>query len=192
VQFLLISISLMAMVGVALFLGGTEVGLFALSSFLILLYTRIKQEEILDNYTRGQIKGYITANPGDHYNSIKNALELNNGTLAYHLRKLESESIIKSRTDGIYKRFYPYGMRVPEPNGKTLTEIQKVILGRVAETPGISQKEIAGFLQVSSGTINYHMETLIKLGRVIRKRDGMKVRYYIVETTFTEVAEGVA
>lgn len=192
VQYLLVSMSIVAVAGVALFLGGTEIGILALFSFLMFLYTRIKQEEILDNFTRGQIKGYITANPGDHYNSIKQALDLNNGTLAYHLKRLENEGIIKSRADGIYKRFYPYEMRVPEPDGKALTEMQKLILGRVSETPGISQKDIAGFLRVSSGTINYHMETLIKMGRVVRKRDGMKVRYYLVETSFTDVVEGVA
>jgi predicted transcriptional regulator len=192
VQYLLISVSLMAVAGVALILGGTEIGILALFSLLMFLYTRIKQEEILDNFTRGQIKGYITANPGDHYNSIKQALDLNNGTLAYHLKRLENEGIVKSRTDGIYKRFYPYEMRVPEPDGKALSEMQKLIIGRVSETPGISQKDIAGFLRVSSGTINYHMETLIKMGRVVRKRDGMKVRYYLVETSFTDVAEGVA
>jgi PKD repeat protein/predicted transcriptional regulator len=192
VQYVLISASVMAMAGVAIFLGTTEIGIFALFSFLVFLYSRIRGEEILDNFTRGQIKGYITANPGDHYNSIKQALDLNNGTLAYHLQRLENERIIKSRADGIYKRFYPYEMRVPEPDGKALTEMQKLILDRVAETPGIPQKDVAGFLHVSGGTINYHMETLIKMGRVVRKRDGMKVRYYPVETSFTDVVEGIA
>jgi len=192
VQYAALSASLLAMAGTVVFLGTTELGIFAIFSFFAFLYSRIKGEEILDNFTRGQIKGYITANPGDHYNSIKQALELNNGTLAYHLKRLETERIIKSRTEGMYKRFYPYEMRVPEPDGKALSEMQKLILERVSETPGIAQKDIAGFLRVSGGTINYHMDALIKMGRIVRRRDGMKVRYYIPETSFTDVLEGTA
>ena len=44
---------------------------FGLILFFIPLYTKLRNKNILDLYVRGQIYGYLMANPGEHYNSIK-------------------------------------------------------------------------------------------------------------------------
>jgi predicted transcriptional regulator len=181
VPFWMLGIMLVVVIGFAGFLGGTEIGLYMLFPLLSLLYSKIQQDQVLDNYTRGQIHGYIVANPGDHYNSIRSALKLNNGTLAYHLKRLESENIVKSRPDGVYRRFYPVEMRVPEGDTSGLTDVQRVIIDKIRETPGISQKDIAGLLNVSAATVNYHMETLQDRKFVRRERAGMRVRYYVLD-----------
>jgi PKD repeat protein len=176
-----IAFILIVVIGLTWFFGGTELGVYSAFSFLMFVYTKIKREEILDNYIRGQIHGYIVANPGDHYNSILKALKLNNGTLAWHIRKLEDEGVVKARTDGIHKRFYPSETAVPEPDGGALTEVQRMIMAKVRETPGISQKDIAGLLKVSGSTVNYHIGTLVVQGKVRQERDGMKVRYFTTQ-----------
>ncbi len=139
----------------------TEIGKLALLSLFLPLYTRIKKDEVLDNEIRGMIRGYIIANPGDNYNSIKRALGLNNGVLAHHLRVLERAELVKSRQDGMYKRFYPATMRIPAENGGEISEIQRILLHKIAESPGISQKEIANLLKLSKGVINYHVKVLM-------------------------------
>lgn len=175
------AVSVVLAAGICLFLGGTELGLGLLAPVFIFLYSKIKRDEILDNYTRGQIHGYILANPGEHYNSIKGALDLNNGTLAYHLNRLEAENIIKSRLDGLFKRFYPASMKMPETNGHALTEVQRSIIAKIKETPGISQRDIASLMKLSNATINYHLERLLKKGAVRRERAGMRNRCYLTQ-----------
>jgi predicted transcriptional regulator len=179
--YLWFAISLALVAGLVFFFGGTEVGLLALAPVLVFLYSKIQRDEILDNYTRGQIHGYILANPGEHYNAIKNALDINNGTLAYHLKRLETENIVKSRMDGLFRRYYPAGMKMPEPNGDALTEVQRTVLAKMKETPGISQTDIASLMKLSNATINYHIERLLKRGLVRRERAGMRYRCYIVD-----------
>jgi len=175
-----ISISLLSVVVALGYVGGTERGkLFVLFFLFVPLYSRMKKNTVLDHYVRGQIHGYIVANPGDHYNSIKDALKLNNGTLAYHIRVLEREGIVKSRSDGIYKRFYPADMKVPENDGTRLTEIQKIILKRIKETPSISQKEMSRLVGVSPSTINYHIDILKSAGLVRSERRGMRIGYFL-------------
>jgi predicted transcriptional regulator len=181
------AVSVVLAAGVCLFLGGTEIGLGLLAPVFIFLYSKIKRDQILDNYTRGQIHGYILANPGEHYNSIKSALDLNNGTLAYHLNRLEQENIIKSRPDGLFKRFYPASMKMPEPNGSALTEVQRSIISKIKETPGISQRDIASLMKLSNATVNYHLERLLKKGTVRRERAGMRKRCYLTEEGFREL-----
>lgn len=151
-------------------------------TLVVPLYThtsRFQKPSVLDHYIRGQIHGYVTANPGDHYNSIKEALKLNNGTLAHHLRILEKEGIIRSRIDGVYKRFYPQGMKIPEQNRARLSEVQKIILRRVKETPGISQKDVAALVGLSASTINYHIGVLEEKLLVRSERKGMRVGYHL-------------
>lgn len=173
------ALSVVIVAGIGLFLGGTELGLGLLAPFFVFLYSKIKRDQILDNYTRGQIHGYIMANPGEHYNSIKGALELNNGTLAYHLNRLETEQIVKSRLDGLFRRYYPASMKMPEPNGHALTEVQRSIMSKIKETPGISQRDIASLMKLSNATINYHLERLLKKGTVRRERAGMRNRCFL-------------
>ncbi len=162
--------------------GSTERGRWHLLLWLVVpLYTRVSRQrnQVLDHYVRGQIHGYIVANPGDHYNSIKAALKVNNGTLAHHLRVLEREGLIKSRASSIYKRFYPSEMRVPEPaRGEELTEIQRILLRRICETPGIAQKDLSALVGVSASTINYHITHLQEQELVRSQRHGMRVGYY--------------
>jgi DNA-binding MarR family transcriptional regulator len=164
-------------------MGSTEVGKYKLISFVGPLYTKLSREEILDHYTRGKIHGYILANPGEHYNMIRKALEISNGSFAYHLRVLEREGLIKSKRDGMYKRFYPKDARISQDQDKPhINGTQKIIIEKIRDTPGITQKEIALFLGVNRSTINYHINKLSQVGIVYTERWGMSVRYFINPT----------
>jgi DNA-binding MarR family transcriptional regulator len=159
----------------------TEFGKYKFFSLLMIpLYSRIKKEKTLDNYLRGQIHGYILAKPGCHYNQIKQTLNLNNGTLAYHLRKLEKEEFIKSVRDGMYKRFYPAGLKLPKKKIR-LSSMQRQILGLIAERPGISQKEIADEVGISAPAVIYHIGVLVGARLVKKEKKGARVEYRLEE-----------
>jgi len=114
---------LMAVAAVGLLVGG--VGLVPRFSTVrsrlakllpfIPLYTRVSREDIVEQVTRGRIIEYIEQNPGKHFGAIRDALSLSNGNAIYHLRVLEREGLVKSRTNGMYKRFYSKDVNLP-PN----------------------------------------------------------------------------
>ena len=158
---------------------GTERGQTALLFLAVPLYTRLRREQVLEHETRGMIRGYVIANPGDHFNSIKDGLALNNGTLAYHLHVLEKEGIVRSVKDGKFRRFFPAEMKIPL-NGELPTKVQRLVLEIVLETPAISQKEIAKLLGLSQSTISYHLDRLKELGLVRAEREGMQLCYYVL------------
>jgi predicted transcriptional regulator len=168
-------------------LGATEVGKASLLGLLVPLYTKLKKEEILDQFTRGKIYGYILANPGDHYNSIQKTLDIPNGTFAYHLHVLEKEGYIKSTRDGMNRCFFPANMRTPTQE-RTLRASQRLIVERILEKPGISQREIATSMGVSSSTVSYHVRGLLDLGVVETERKGMRLKYYINRELFATLA----
>lgn len=157
-------------------LGGTEIGKYKLLGFVIPLYSKLTKKMVLDHETRGMIRGYIIANPGDHFTSIKKQIGLKNGTLAYHLKILERENIIKSKRDGVFKRFYPTNVKI-SPEMIHMSK-QEVILNSIIENPGISRKEMALQIGLSRQVINYHAKGLIQAGLVRSEKYGKKIQYY--------------
>jgi len=169
-------------------LGGTETGKYAfLTLIFIPLYTKIKKNRVLDHYLRGKIHGYIIANPGEHYNAIKDQLEVTNGALSYHLRVLEREGYIRSRMDGIFKRFYPADMKLPTTQ-RNISSFQEVILTIVKNNQGLSQKDIAKRIGASSQVINYHVKILEDSGLIRVDRSRRRSKVYATDAPTARVA----
>ncbi len=160
------------------FFFGTEIGWLSLLAF-VPLYYRVTGKQVLDNYVRGKIHGYVIANPGDHYNGIKGHLGINNGTLAYHLKVLERENYLKSRMDGKYKRYYPYESMIPSK--KKLSPIQKLIVEKLKNNPGVSQRKLGKLSGESVQVVNYHMKQLEDAGVVEIEKLGNRSKCYVCE-----------
>ncbi len=158
-------------IGLATFIGATEIGYLAFLSLFLPLYVRLRKKDVLSHFTRGQIFGYIQANPGAHYNAIIQYLGLHNGVGAYHLQVLEREGFVKSLRDGIYKRFYPTGVRIPEKR-LHLSRLQRDILGEIKRHPGVTQKQISKLLDESKQVVNYHVKILEGAGLIRLERIG--------------------
>jgi predicted transcriptional regulator len=172
-------------------ISGVETSKYKLLSLLIVpLYVKRKHNKVLENFVRGQIYGYIQAYPGTHYNFIKRALKLNNGTLAYHLNVLEHDELVISKTDGFHRRFYPKEARIPQlknnGNGSKVMEFTHVqlnntqdkIISTILEHPGLTQKEIAKLLGKSTQVVNYNINNMAQLGLVKLNRDGNKTKCF--------------
>ena len=139
--------------------------------------------------------GYVEANPGVHYTELMRALDLNNGTLAYHLNVLEKERFVVSRRQGLYKLFYPRLWRGSEPQApqhffstgfsrkdyKPSTVQQKVV-SVIQDYPGISQVEIAENLGISKQSLNYHIKKLRRAGQISVKREKGNTHCYIKDS----------
>jgi DNA-binding MarR family transcriptional regulator len=181
-------------IGLSAFFAATEIGYLALLSLFLPLYVRLKKKDVLSHFTRGQIFGYIQANPGAHYNAIIQYIGLQNGVGAYHLKVLEREGYIKSVRDGIYKRFYPQNMRIPEKR-LHLSRIQVDILHEIQRHPGVSQKQISRLLDESKQVVNYNVKILESAGLIRLERAGRETACfagnvkYIPEEDVYEVKE---
>jgi predicted transcriptional regulator len=166
----------------------SEATKYSIMAFILIpLYTRLKKEEMLDNYTRGEIRGYIVANPGAHYSRIKRDLNLNNGTLIYHLSTLEREGFVYSHRDDYYRRFYPRG-RKPRP-GPNLTTVQESIIEILLDNPGLTTEDIAQKLDKSRKVTNYHLVWLRRSGLIEAKDDGRRKTYTVIYEDETEASQ---
>lgn len=146
--------------------GMTETGRYGLLAPFAPMYSKIRKDSLLDNFTRGKIFQYILDHPGVHLGAVQRSLDLNNGLAIYHLRKLEQEGYVVSKRMGIQRRFYPSDMNVP-----SVPSNQERILDTIRSNPGITQTEIGQELELSLSTVNDYINRLrmAKLIKVIKK-----------------------
>lgn len=181
-RFLLISIgiSIFAIISGIGFISSTEIGKFKILSLIFApFYSKLHHDDVLDHFTRGQIYGYIKAKPGEHYNTIKASLGLNNGTLSHHLRVLEKEEFIYSQRDGFNARFYPRELKVTLKDSLKLNKFQEEILNKVRAQPGISQHEIVAQLGNSQQVISYNLTKLVRDEILRINKIGRLNTYYV-------------
>ena len=165
-----------AAAAIAFFL--TEIGKYLGFSLFLPLYSKLRPEEVLDRFVRGKILGYIRANPGAHYNLIKQDLELHNGTLIHHLDTLERNGFIRSSRDGTLKRFFPGDGKLPEGR-PYLSPIQESITRYIGANPGVSQADLSRGLFIEPHIVKYHVK-LLRDARLLRvMEDGNRTRLYL-------------
>ena len=161
-------------IGLAVFLF-TDKGQYLGSMAIAPLYTRIHKEKILKNEIRNGLFNHIRENPGQCFSELKRELSLNNGVLAHHLKTLEREHYIKSRKDGLYRRFFLRNQPVPTI---ILNRPQRGILSYLIQHPGVPQSKVALHLGVSRQTVNYHMQCMEEMGAVRISRNGRRTMCY--------------
>jgi predicted transcriptional regulator len=161
-----------------IYIGLTETGRYKFFKYIFVPFlAKIRKRHPLENQMRDLIYKYIEHNPGENYSKIKKTLGLANGTLVYHLKILTKENLIKSITQGRRRRFYPIELEILDNNliyefdePQMLTKIQKDILNKISEEPGISKIEMAKSIGVSRQLLNYHLNKLVKFGILKSKR----------------------
>ena len=152
---------------------------YALLALFVPLYTRVSRDKVLESYNRGRVYQYVAMNPGAHFNAIRAALDMNNGALVYHLEVLQREGLLRSRQEGMYRRFYTADTRPPPLLENGTTEAQLRVLKAIQEMPGITQKELARFLGLRQSTLAYQIERLTATGTIAGNRTGRKVQYFV-------------
>ena len=111
---------------------------------------------------------------GDTYTDIRRNLDLNNGTLTYHLNVLERQQMIRTVNRGAHKFVYPVDVR-PAEDGGGLHELQQRILRVLNEAPGSAVSDLAAVLGISRQLAIYHARLLAQQGLVRLERRGLKL-----------------
>ena len=128
---------------------------------------------------RGVIYEYVRAHPGSHVREMARELRLATGDLHYHLFWLEKHGFVKTRKSGFYRFVFP---------AMVFGDEQEVLLGVLSkETPReillcllldtLTQSDLARSLGYSQPTISWHMDRLVQLGVVSRRKAGAELIY---------------
>jgi DNA-binding MarR family transcriptional regulator len=161
--------------------GTTEAGRFQAMMFFTPLFTRLREDDILNQETRWKILGAVYAQPGITYSELKRKLNLNNGTLIHHTDILIKDNRIITRLDGSRRRYFSISMEKRTASifpGPTINKSQIEILAYIEEYPGYTQKHISRGMGISQSKLSYNLQKLEEMGYIEVLRDKKK-RYFL-------------
>lgn len=139
------------------------------------------------NKNRLNILRFIEHNPGSTVFDIVNDLDLNRGTVRYHVRNLKEDGKIllfrNRNTVGLFRN--KSGLW----NKSYLQEIEqylqdstcKKVCRLIYENPGITNMQIADRLGITKGTVTSHIRTLEEMGCLTVEYTGKFKNYYLRE-----------
>jgi hypothetical protein len=147
----------------------------------ILIFIRIEKSKALANFQRKEIYELIKEKPGIHFRMVMRTLALKPGTVAYHINVLEKQNYIKSIQKGIYRCFYPEGMKTGLKI--KLTKLQQSIVFLINEHPGISSVELSKSLNKNRMVLHYNTSVLQDYGIIKKEKKGRKTMFYVTAMT---------
>ena len=144
-----------------LFAWPPEVLIVAILTLMAPLFSRLRRDEVLDQYKRGMIHGFIIAHPGTSFSDIRRSLSIANGTLVYHLEVLEKSGHIQSRRAGNFMRYYSSNVSFADIVANSWTELQSRIVTHVNSCGGCSRPEIRRAVGVTRQTLHCNLKKLL-------------------------------
>ncbi len=160
-----------------LLLYGAVMAIVVIASMV--MYSKIKRDNLLKHAVRKRIHEYVKENPGAHYRAILDDLELSMGVLTYHLNRLEKGEYLRSRQDGMYRRFFVTGRKTEIKF--FLSDIQESIMATIRANQGISQSRIADAIGVTRKVVNYHVRILDQAGLIYMEERGRETACFAWE-----------
>lgn len=137
-----------------------------------------------DLESRRAIYAAVEATPGIHFRRLVEDLDYAQGTLQYHLRRMDRDGLIDVSDDGQYTRYYPAG-EFDEADRATMNALRRrysrrIIAYLLAEGP-LTTTALAERLGKSPSTVSWHLGNLMDVGLLTRDREGQSVYYDLAE-----------
>jgi predicted transcriptional regulator len=154
---------------------------FFLKLFSALGYRKVEQYALSFNRNREKIYQTIVAHPGLKFNALERLTGMKEGTLKYHLVRLERKRKIVSVRFATSARYFENDGRYTELEKKVFLHGQNPTTRRILEilsaSPRVSRKDIAAILGITGPSVSWHTKRLWCDGIITTRINGNGVRY---------------
>jgi len=144
--------------------------------------------KLRNNYNRLSILKIIIDNPGIRYMELKQMTKFSNGTLTYHLTRLERDGkikVLRTRRKNMY-----YNVEINEPNMieclrcKVCNNVLSILLAQCT-----TQNILVNTLSIPRGTLRYHLKRLIERSVIGYIKFYKYIFYYINNDKMNQLNE---
>ena len=142
------------------------------------LFSRMRREHLLEHPARELIMRRIHDRPGIHYRALLRDLDMANGTLAFHLSRLEKAGYVKCLKAHGRKHFYPTDCH-PDSREWLNTGSRGLIVKFLLASPGATRREVAKALGFGQSTVSYHLSVLRSSELLETRRVGARERCFV-------------
>lgn len=147
------------------------------------------------NENRLAILQLVKERPGSTMYEISRELDMNLGTMRYHLLILGINHKIREHKDGKYVRFFPGSQVFTDIELEVMSLLRREPIRRLmvvlCEKPGISNSEIASALGISESAVSNYMRELSTKGLVTKEVTAAGRVAYMIRKEHAEKIENV-
>lgn len=147
---------------------------------LIPLYTRIRDDKLLENETRKRLVDIIEEDPGLSQQELCDAVDAGWGNTTYHLQRLEQAGFVRSKKQGHHRRFYRQGT-VENQDIDALGVLKNDNAHKIAryliQDPGAKQKDVCEALDISPSLAHKWIKRLEENELLESKREWRSKHY---------------
>ena len=143
------------------------------------LFSRTRDDELLEHPRRAQVLQLVQAEPGIHFQDLARRLAVGRGTLDHHLRKMLAAGLLTKVQHNGYACYFPKGAvdrRVMAAAPLLRSGGGRAVFQALRQQPGRSGRELALALGLSQSTVSYHLRKLQEAGLVFGAGDGAGLR----------------
>lgn len=154
-------------------------------TLLVPLFTRLRRDDVRNQYNRGRLIQFIRDNPGANFTQVRKDLGLSNGGCAYHLQVLERSGEIRRVAQGPSVRFYASDYKFDAEELPPLAYLQRRILEVVVDLQsttfsGISHELGSRGVKVTEKNLGYHLKVLTRDKELLKtSRDVGRSVYFV-------------
>lgn len=143
------------------------------------LFTRIRQDEILDHPNRALLMRLVEASPGIHYQELRRRAGLAKGVLHHHLEKLEAAGQVRCDRASGYTCYFPANTdrRLMQGAGVLSGAATRHVFKIVCQRPGINTPGLTVAAGIPRGTLLHHLARLAEAGLVTSVTNGRSLAY---------------
>jgi predicted transcriptional regulator len=147
-------------------------------------YIKIKQARSRSRGKKEAIYDLIKMNPGMYFRELQRKTGLKKGTFEYHIKNMEQEGLVKTVTNKgkvhYFVNDFTYSPEEIKLHCVMRNESLKNILLEACTTPSsITNKEIAGSLELSKSSVSENLNYLNDIGILNAKKEGWYTFYEI-------------
>ena len=156
------------------YISGILAGFFGIFKGIPLVLGRIRTSS--GNQNRNATFEYISRNPGCTIAEASEDLDMNRGTLKYHLRKLSSESRITIFRTGKFTHLFRNSGAFDQDEKVIISylrdETSMMLLLSILENPGVTNQKLANSFSLDKSTIHWYLERFRNSGIVLYVAEG--------------------
>lgn len=151
---------------------------------LLALWSRFASDELDEHPTRARILEALRQNPGVTTQDLAEIVELNSGTLLYHLEILSQFRLVSSQRIGRQRAWHVAQGAPPDPATLAALAVpaRQRLLDLIENEPGTTPTLLAQTVGLSPATVHHHLQVLARAGLVELRRQGNRLRCHPVRS----------
>jgi len=152
------------------------VGLFVFINFFLPGTIARARDRLEHNENRKTVIGYIADNPGLTAREIARGLDINLGTIRYHVFILSlNHKLVTYKAGSKFLRYFTNSKSYSEAEQQAISLVRRdgmrKMFNLLRERPGISNRELSQILEMKESTVSRNLSELLLAGFVIKRQN---------------------